>query len=93
MNRIQTEEEQENECKMNRGKELKTFTDLLLESSDAFFRPLSASSSSQTFPLLVEISEQKNEMSQRKIKGIGGWLVNKDLCGGRGEGSRIKRPK
>ena len=65
MNRIQTEEEQENECKMSRGKELKTFTDLLLESSDAFFRPLSASSSSQTFPLLVEFSEQKNEMSQR----------------------------
>jgi len=69
---------------MNRGKELKTLTDLLLESSDAFFRPLSASSSSQN---------KKNEMSQRKIKGTGKWLVNKDLRGGRGEGSRIKRPK
>ena len=78
---------------MNSGKELKNCTHLLLESGDAFFRPLSSSSSSQTFPLLVEFSEQKNEMSQRKIKGTGGWLVNKDLRGGRGEGSRIKRPK
>ena len=57
-NRRGTHKRDENECKKKRGKEQKSFTYLLLEYANGFFRAFTSSSSPQNFALLLEYSER-----------------------------------